>query len=104
MVMMVEDLVVAEDPLNMRKRLSTFRYGGFVYLADRSATVMYVGGEGDIARYLGGGEGAGDGAGEDIGEYVDEYAVEDGGEGEDEDLDEGPRCLCICFWHSSRKC
>ena len=38
-MVMVEDLVVAEDPPNMRKRSSTFRYGGFAYLADRSAMV-----------------------------------------------------------------
>ena len=39
MVMVMEDLVVAEDPPNMRNRSSTFRYGGFAYLADRSAMV-----------------------------------------------------------------
>ena len=77
MVIVMEDLVIAEDPPNMRNRSSTFRYVGLAYLADRSATVRYVGGGGDIARYLGGGEGAGDGAGEDIGEHVDEHAVED---------------------------
>ncbi len=39
MMVMVEDLVVAERPPNMRKRSSIFRYGGAVYLADRSAMV-----------------------------------------------------------------
>ena len=34
-----EDLVVAEDPPNMRNRSSTFRYGVLAYLADRSAMV-----------------------------------------------------------------
>ena len=38
MVMVMEDLV-AEGPPNMRNRSSTFRYGGFEYLADRSAMV-----------------------------------------------------------------
>ena len=38
-VMVTEDLVVAEDPPNMRNRLSTFRYGSLVYLADRSVMV-----------------------------------------------------------------
>ena len=36
---MVEDLVVAEDPPNMRNRSSTFRHGVPAYLADRSAMV-----------------------------------------------------------------
>ena len=49
MVKVMEDLVIAEDPPNMRNRSSTFRYGGFVYLADRSAMVRYVGGGGEIA-------------------------------------------------------
>ena len=49
-IVMVEDLVVAEDPPNMRNRSSTFRYGGFAYLADRSAMVRYAGGGGEIAR------------------------------------------------------
>ena len=51
MVMVVEDLVVvvvAEGPSNMQYRSSTFRYGGAVYLADRSATVRYAGGGGEI--------------------------------------------------------
>ena len=39
MVMVMEDLVVVEDPPNMRNRSSTFRYVGFAYLADRSAIV-----------------------------------------------------------------
>ena len=38
-VVMVEDAVVAERPPNMRIRSSTFRYGGFANLVDRSATV-----------------------------------------------------------------
>ena len=41
-MVIVEDLVlavVAERPPNMRKRSSTFRYGGAAYLADRSAMV-----------------------------------------------------------------
>ena len=46
---MVEDVVVAERPPNMRKRSSTFRYGGFAYLADRSARVRYGGGGREIA-------------------------------------------------------
>ena len=113
-MVIVEDAVVAERPPNMRKRSSTFRHGGFAYLADRSATVIYVlhvGGGGEIAWSLGGGEGAGDGAGEDIGEHADEHAVEDG----DEDLDEesvedrgegavDKDRLSICFGHSSRRC
>ena len=95
--------MVAEDPPNMRKRSSTFRYGGVAYLADRSATVryvLYVGGGGDIARYLGGGE--------DVGEYAGEDRGEDGGEGEDEDLDEDLDEELgedrVRFWHSSRRC
>ena len=101
MVMVMEDLGVAEDPPNMRNRSSTFRYGGFAYLADRSATVIYVGGEGDIARYTGGGDGVGDGAGEDIGEHRGEHADRGDGKDLDENLDEG---LYVCFWHSSRRC
>ena len=99
--------MVAEDPPNMRNRSSTFRYGGLAYLADRSAMVRYAGGGGEIASYLGGGEGVGDGAGEDIGEHVDEHAVE----GRDEDLVEDlgevavdEDRLSICFRHSSRRC
>ena len=108
MVMVMEDLV-AEGPPNMRNRSSTFRYGGFAYLADRSAMVRYVGGGGDIARYAGGGDGAGDGAGEDVGMYVDghvgEHGGEDLGEGLDEDCDEeAGEDLCVCFWHSLRRC
>ena len=50
-IVMVEDIGVAEDPPNIRNRSSTFRYGGVgPYLADRSATVRYAGGGGDIAR------------------------------------------------------
>ncbi len=39
LIVMVEALVVAERPLNMRNRSSTLRYGVDIYLADRSATV-----------------------------------------------------------------
>ena len=38
-IVMVEDLVVVKGPPNMRNRSSIFRYGGFAYLADRSAMV-----------------------------------------------------------------
>ena len=94
-VMVMEDLV-AEDPPNMRNRSSIFRHGGFAYLADRSATVRYVGGGGDIARYAGGGDGAGDGAGGYVGEHVGEHADEGDNDVEDR--------LCLCFWYSSRRC
>ena len=108
-IVMVEGAVVAERPPNMRNRSSIFRHGGFAYLADKSAMVRYVGGGGEIAWYLGGGEGTGDGAGEDVGEHVDGHAVEDRdedlgeglGEGDGEDLDED---LCVCFRYSSRRC
>ena len=98
-MVMVEDLVVAEDPLNMRNRSSTFRYVGLAYLADRSAMVRYVGGGGEIARYAGGGDGIrGVGGGEHAAEYVDEdkdghvgeHGGEYWGEGDGEDL-------CLCF-------
>ena len=49
-IVMVEDAVVAERPPNMRNRSSTFRHGGFAYLADRSAMVRYAGGGGEVAR------------------------------------------------------
>ena len=114
MVMVMEDLGVAEDPPNMRYRSSTFRHGGFAYLADRSAMVRYVGGGGEIARYAGGGDGirgvgGGEHAGEHVGEdadgHVGEHGGEDLGEGLDEDRDEeAGEDLCVCFWHSSRKC
>ena len=103
--------MVAEDPPNMRNRSSTFRHGGLAYLADRSAMVRYAGGGGEVARYAGGGDrirGVGGGIGEHAAEHVDghvgEHGVEDLGEGDGEDLDEDPRCLCIWFWHSSRRC
>ena len=73
--------MVVERPPNMRKRSSTFRYGGFANLADRSSMVRYVGGGGDIARYAGGGE--------DLDEDRDEDL--------DEDLDDGKDRLCTCF-------
>ena len=107
-VTVMEDFV-AEDPPNMRNRSSTFRYGGFAYLADRSATVRYIGGGGDIARYAGGGDGIRgvDGGGEHAGEYVGEDKDEDRGEdldkGKDEDLDghagedKDGEDLCLCF-------
>ena len=102
----------AERRPNMRNKSSIFRYWG-AYLAYRSATVRqfpYVGGGGDNTRYCGGGEGDGDvwgvggGEDEDFGEHVGEHGVE--GEDKDlaEDLDEDAGCLCICFWHSSRRC
>ena len=121
MVMIImEDLVVAvvvvvaERPPNMRYRSSTFRHVGAAYLADRSSTVRYVGGGGEIVRYFGGGDGAGDGANEDFGEHVGEHAGEDrgehgstvlfssgsgdiGGDGEDEHR------LCICWGQFSRR-
>ena len=105
MVMVMEDLGVAEDPPNMRNRSSTLRYGGLAYLADRSAMVRYDGGEGEIARYAGGGDGIrGVGGG---GEHACEHVGEDWGEGldegKDEDLhghvgeDEDGEDLCLCF-------
>ena len=109
-MVMVEDLVVVEGPPNMRNRSSTLRHGGFAYLADRSAIVRYVGGGGEIARYAGGGDGAGDGAGEYVGKHVDGHVGEHGGEdldkdlGEDLDEGDGEDLLCLCFWHSSRRC
>ena len=48
MEMVMGDLV-AEGPLNMRNRSSTFRYEGFANLVDRSAMVRYAGGGGEIA-------------------------------------------------------
>ncbi len=101
----------AERRPNMRNKSSIFRYGGLAYLEYRSATVRqipYVGGEGEISRYLGVGEDAGDRLGEDFGEHVDEHAVEDGDDHVDEDLDEDLDEEAdedrVCFWHSSRKC
>ena len=102
--------MVAEGPPNMRKRSSTFRYGGAAYLAYRSLTVryvLYVGGGGDIARYLGGSEDVGEYAGEDRGEDGGEGEDEDRGEGKDEDLDEDLDEADedrVHFWHSSRRC
>ena len=64
------DIRVVEDQAerrpNMRNKSSILRYRG-VYLVYRSATVRqipYVGGEGEISRYLGVSESVGDGAGE----------------------------------------
>ena len=104
--LVAEDLVVAEDPPNMRNRSSIFRHGGLAYLADRSAMVRYVGGGGEIARYAGGGDrirgvGGGEHAAEHVDGHVGEHGVEDSGEGDGEDLDED---LCVCFRHSSRRC
>ena len=61
---------------------------------------LYVGGGGDNNRYVGGGDGDGDGDGD--GEHIGERAGEDEDEDADEDADED--LLCICFWHSSRRC
>ena len=59
-------------------------------------TTLYIGGGGDNNRYVGGGDGGSDG--KDIGKHVGEHA------GEDKDEDTDKDCLCICFWHSSRRC
>ena len=72
---------------------------------------MYIGSEGEIARYLGGGDGisgggsdtlfsSGGGDGEDAGEHVDEEEDED----LDKDLDEEADEDRVCFRHSSRRC
>ena len=68
-----------------------------------------MGGGGEIARYLGGGdanedigEHVGEHAGEDLDERLDKDAGEQEGEDLDEDLDED--ILCTCFWLSSRRC
>ena len=109
-MVMVEDLIIAERPPNMRNRSSTFRYRGVgPYLADRSAMVRYIDGGGEIARYAGGGDGAGDSAGEDVGMHMDGHVGKHGGkdlgEGLDEDRDEeAGEDLYVCFWHSSRRC
>ena len=97
-IVIVEDLEVAEGPLNMRNRSSTFRHGGFAYLADSSAMVREGGGEGEIAQYTGGGDrirGVGGGNSKHAGEYVDE----DRDKGEDEDLgkDLDKDLICLYF-------
>ena len=135
MVMVMEDLVVAvvaEGPPNMRKRSSTFRYGGAAYLADRSTMVrqvLYAGGEGEIARQVGSGDGDGDGdvggdtlfssgraagggirgamGGDGAGEHASEDLGEDAGKDADEDADEDvdeDRLVCICLGQFSRRC
>ncbi len=111
-----EDLVVAEPRPNMRNKSSIFRYRG-AYLAYRSSTVrkflttLYSGGGGEIVRYFGGGDGDGssdsgsDGVSDVGGDTLfssgraagDGIRGVSGGGGEDE------RCLCSCFWHSSRR-
>ena len=101
-MVMVEDLVVAEGPPNMRNRSSTFRYRGLVYLADRSTMIRYAGGRDEIARYTGGGNGVGNSTGEDISKYRGKYT--DGGDSKDLDknLDKVDKDR-VYFWYSSRR-